>query len=99
MLYFVHKYQIRLEYGGPEEGGWWYEKGWPAKGWRSPSFTNEEEAYETCRRFNAGEKVRVKEEEDYEVTSVLAYRSRHYTYTVSDSPVMEEYPQSRPHYE
>lgn len=26
-LYYVNKYEIGRAYGGPEEGGWWYDYG------------------------------------------------------------------------
>lgn len=26
-MYYINEYSINREYGGPEEGGWWYETG------------------------------------------------------------------------
>ena len=26
-MYYVNEYQVGKEYGGPEEGSWWYDKG------------------------------------------------------------------------
>tara|TARA_R110000765_G_scaffold236838_1_gene339663 strand:+ start:541 stop:1044 length:504 start_codon:yes stop_codon:yes gene_type:complete len=28
-IYYVNVYQIQRAYGGPEEGGWWYDEGTP----------------------------------------------------------------------
>jgi hypothetical protein len=31
---YIHKYEVSQQYGGPEEGGWWYEAGYPVKDWQ-----------------------------------------------------------------
>jgi len=33
-MYYIHKYEIAQQYGGPEEGGWWYKMGEPVKDWK-----------------------------------------------------------------
>lgn len=102
-LYYIHKHRVSLQYGGPEEGGCWYDTGVPDKDWDTnpyqQGFVDEEAAYEVCRALNGKEKERAKKEEDYEYHSVLAYRSNHFSYSVHDTPIMEEYPKERPHYE
>jgi hypothetical protein len=98
-MYFIHKYEVSLQYGGPEEGGWYYEVGTPIKEWHTPGFTEEETAFAVCRAYNISERERAKAEEDYGYSSVLAYRSQHYAYDVDESPTATPYPEVRPHYE
>lgn len=56
-------------------------------------------AYAYCRLLNDKERERRGKEEDYDFTSVLSYRSTHYEYDLSDSPIPVGFPQERPHYE
>jgi hypothetical protein len=95
MPYYIHKHEISLENGGPEEGGWNYTAGSPVEDWvpLNEMFDTEEEAYHRCRELNEQEFIRAKEEEDY------AYRSTHYGYSVEDTPVMQPFPLERPFYE
>lgn len=97
-VWYVHKHEISLEYGGAEEGGWWYERGWPT-GFSFGPLTDEEAAYEQARALNELEHERRKREETYEFTSVMAKMSHHYSYTVEDFATPEAYPKERPHYE
>lgn len=103
VMYYIHKHEVAQSYGGPEEGGWWYEVGTPVETseW-NPSehkFGNEDAAYAQCRILNQQERERAAAEEDYEYTSVLSYKSNHYAYSVSNYPVATPYPERRPHYE
>ena len=97
-IYYIHKHDISLEYGGPEEGGWWYTFGMPT-GFSFGPITNEEAAYEQARALNNLESDRRKLQEEYDFTSVLAKMSNHYSYEVNDYEVPVVYPESRPHYE
>lgn len=97
-MYYVHKHQIALQYGGPEEGGWWYESGTPT-GFVLGPLNDEEAAYDQSRALNALEHERRKRDEEYDYTSVLAKLSSHYSYMVDTSPTPEPYPTERPHYE
>lgn len=99
--WYIHKHEVALQYGGPEEGGWWYDAGSPDEEWvpAAHAFNSEDEAYAVCRGLNEMEQIRAKQEEDYEYTSVLAYKSSHYAYTVEDHPNPYFYPDRRPHYE
>lgn len=96
--FYVHKYAISLNYGGPEEGGWYYESGIPVQ---SAVYIgeDEEDAYAKCFSLNMGERARQKREEEYDYTSVLARMGNHYTYRVETEAVAEPYPKERPHYE
>lgn len=100
VTYYVHKYEIAQCYGGPEEGGWWYTNGEPVEDWDTLEFPTEDLAYEQCRILNDQEHMRREPEEEYGFTSVLSYRSHHYTFSVETTPTPEEYPlKERPHYE
>lgn len=95
--FYVHKHEVGLEYGGPEEGGWWYDVGVPTGFVLGP--LTEEAAYEQSRALNELEHERQEREEDYDYTSVLSYLSTHYAFSVQDEPTPVPYPQERPHYE
>jgi len=97
-MYYVHKHAISLEYGGPEEGGWWYEHGIPT-GFSFGPIEDEENAYAQSRALNELEYERREREEKYDFTSVLAKLGNHYAYTVEDFSTPVPYPSTRPHYE
>lgn len=48
--YIVAFYDVDRAYGGPEEGGWWYDTGALVR--ISRVFSNEDSAYTYCRRAN-----------------------------------------------
>jgi hypothetical protein len=100
-MFYIHKHEVSQQYGGPEEGGWWYEAGDPDNTWHTGMyrFTDEEKAYEKCRELNKRERERAEREEEYGYSSVWSYRSTHYAYRVEDTPVQLPYPSRRPHYE
>lgn len=50
-VYVVAVYDVGLSYGGPEEGGWWYDAGSLVRVCRV--FRSEDRAYAYCRRLNA----------------------------------------------
>jgi hypothetical protein len=97
-MYYVAKYEESQQYGGSEEGSWYYDQGTPE--WRvSIPVPFEELAYKLCRYFNRKEHKRRETECKYGYTSVLSYRDTFYTYTFSDTFIPQAYPQVRPHYE
>lgn len=98
-MWYIHKHSVAQAYGGPEEGGWWYDTGVPVEDWTVPSYDDEDIAYMFCRALNYQEYERRENEEEYEYTSVLSYRSEHYSYTVEDFPIPRPFPEYRPHYE
>ncbi len=49
--YIVAVYDCEQRYGGPEEGGWWYDAGTLVRVVRV--FANEERAYSYARRLNS----------------------------------------------
>lgn len=97
-LYFVHKYSEQQCYGGPEEGGWWYDAGDPVPEWTPLVFTDEEEAYAKCRELHLIEYER-RDTEKISYTSVLSYRDEFYVYDISSSSEPKSYPERIPHYE
>jgi|SRR5215831_3090326 len=100
MPYFIHKHDVAMQYGGPEEGGWWFDSGSPVEDWVPLGpFDDEDSAYVVCRELNAEEDRRAEKEERYSYSSVLAYRSTHYSYSVHETTIMTHYPNMRPHYE
>jgi hypothetical protein len=96
--FWIHKHSVSLEYGGPEEGGWWYTAGIPTDFALGP-ITDEEDAYEQCRNLNHLERERQEREEQYNFTSVLAKMSVHYEYSVEEFATPRAFPEARPHYE
>jgi hypothetical protein len=92
-LFYVAVYLVDRAYGGPEEGGWWYDTGDLVRVIRTTP--SENKAYELAgrlnghlRRLNYGRRP---------VSSVLSdgvYRAQVW----SDLPP-KFYPETRPHYE
>jgi len=98
--FYIHKYEVGQCYGGPEEGGWWYEAGTPTEDWKPLGpIKGEEIAYVIVRALNEYEHERAERDEQYSYTSVLSHQSEHFSYDIDESPVAEGYPKVRPHYE
>lgn len=98
-MYYLHKYEVAQQYGGPEEGGWWYDAGDPVDDWCVVMVEDEEIANFVCRALNHEEITRRDEEEKYGYTDVLSPLSQHFEYDVSESPLAESFPKMSPHYE
>lgn len=99
-MWYVHRYETWQEYGGPEEGGWWYDAGRLDKNFDPPCFEQEELALEKCRELNRAESERRDSEEKYDYTSVLSYESTFYDYDYLETAYPPEFfPAERPHYE
>lgn len=98
-LYYIHKYEVWQEYGGPEEDNWYYEVGVPVSSYPVKVYLREERAYAFCRYLNEKERERAKHEEPYDYSSVLASQSNHYSYHVDETYFAEPYPLEKPHYE
>lgn len=98
-MYYIHKYEVSQEYGGPEEGGWWYDAGSPVAWWYPVCCEDEDTAYLVCRILNSAEGTRADQDEKYGYTSVLSHQSNHYAYSVDEDYKAYPYPRNRPHYE
>jgi len=101
VTFWLHKITTHQSYGGPEEGGWWYDAEAPIDpddpDYMPPiPFSDKEKAYEACRGCNHRERER-RETLGTGYTSVLSYRETFYSYTVTESEVFT--PEPRPHYE
>lgn len=92
--YTVAFYEIDRAYGGPEEGGWWFNTGQLKRIART--FKTERRAYEYCRRAN--HILSVMQRERRPVCS-MAYEGGRYCAEVYDVPPPPYYPETRPHYE
>lgn len=104
-IVYLHRYYTSQKYGGPEEGGWWYDADYPDPGWtpleivlRSTD-TDYDKAYEVCRKWNSAEYDRREQECRHHYTSVLSDLDDFYTYDFTDSPTPVAFPQERPYYE
>jgi hypothetical protein len=105
--YILAFYEIDRRYGGPEEGGWWYDCGRRVRMFRVTP--NEELAYIWARRAN--DILQVVQRNKRDVGSVLYSGGRYCCEVYQDSApqryccemyqdsVPEYYPETRPHYE
>jgi hypothetical protein len=92
---YVNAYETDQAFGGPEEGGWWYEYGIPT-GEPAATFFNEENAYAFCRRMNDLAHAINEAAGPYgDFNSVLCEGAL--AYRVEQHPA-EPYPQERPYY-
>ncbi len=99
MAFKIVKFEVELNYGGPEEGGWHFTSGVPVE-FTSPEFVIQENAYAFCRQMNRSERLRQEREEHYSFSSVLSYRSTHFEYDILPADQEPEpFPAHRPHYE
>ena len=87
-------YEIDRAYGGPEEGGWWYDVGVLKRviGVRK----SEDEAYALARRLN-GWLARM--QRGLRPVSSVAYGGGRYAVEVFEDIPPRAYPETRPHYE
>lgn len=82
--YSVAVYRQDRLYGGPEEGGWWYDTGDLVRTCRR--FRHEAAAYAYCRRMN-------------DLMRVLVHDAGVYGAEVHEGPAPQSYPVTRPFYE
>lgn len=91
MLYLM-KYEDSQQFGGREEGGWWYNLAVPQweRGIPLPKFI----LYPLCRWLNRREQAKPHE---YGYTSVLSYREEFFSYGAEDNFIPAT--PTKPHYE
>ena len=94
MTYLVAVYLIDQAYGGPEEGGWWYQVGKLVR--VSKVFKNEELTYSFCRKFNNHLEGTLNKERR-PISSVLSEGV--FCAQVHEDFAPKHYPEVRPHYE
>jgi hypothetical protein len=92
------EYIVNREYGGPEEGGWWYDVGEPIVG-TTETFYSRERASDRFRvRQDACDKFNKAHYPYMDLGSVLCTGSRRICFTYGgDAP--DYFPKQRPHYE
>lgn len=92
--YIVGVYLVDKAYGGPEEGGWWYNTGELCRTLRV--FHTEEAAISYAKRLQDKLNVFLNKGRR-EISSVLS-TGRYYA-EIHDNVLPEHYPAVRPHYE
>ncbi len=83
--WYVNVYEIDRRYGGPEEGGWWFDSGTLV------------DSTETASKQDANRLSEAKQTE-YPNNGSSVYRGGDYTVRIENHPG-ENYPTNRPHYE
>ena len=87
--YWAVVYEVDRIYGGPEEGGWWYDAGTLVK---SKEFKSEDEAKAKAKKWR-------KKFPDTGASSSVIYRGGDYHVYVSTKEPVVYYPEVAPHYE
>ena len=97
-MWTVAIYEIDRAYGGPEEGGWWYDCGSKVTRMRERTFDTREDALECMRRLN-GWLHRMQEVNPY-LRSVgsVAYDGGRYRARAYEGSAPSFYPNARPYY-
>ena len=97
MIYYVAVYEIGCAYGGPEEGGWWYDTGELSERVRVRGYRTRDQASAVCRRIN-GWLDRMRADWVRSPRSVV-YAGGHFEARVYKGLPPKFFPQSRPFYE
>lgn len=98
-IFSVAIYEVDRAYGGPEEGGWWFDTGEIVQRCRIRQFRDEEEAFACCRRINRLlHHLRETHPQPYGLSSVC-YSGGHYAAEVHEGLPPARYPEERPFYE
>lgn len=93
-FYTIAFYEIDRQYGGPEEGGWWYNSGNLER--VITTELNEDKAYALCRRANhLLDMLQKRRTSIYSVT----YNGGRYEAQCYNGNAPSYYPTIRPHYE
>lgn len=96
MKYIVAVYELDLQYGGPEEGGWWYESGDLCR--IMSVHKDEDAAYAAAWRINSLLSYRRRLSCQPGLSS-MAYRGGQLEALVMDDYAPKHFPERRPHYE
>lgn len=92
-MFYVNLYLDDRAYGGPEEGGWWFDCGEPV---RSFGFHTRSRAARWLPRIQRLADAKNKAERRREPSSVIC--EGWYAARIEDAPAAN-YPAQRPHYE
>jgi len=95
--FVVAVYDCSMCWGGPEEGGWWYDAGTLVR--IVKLFKTEDAAYQYCRRLNSKLESRVfgPNQGKHSYTSVLSESELRASVYENVAPL--GFPDHRPHYE
>ncbi|MEB8515134.1 hypothetical protein [Acidithiobacillus ferriphilus] len=98
MSYTVAIYLVDLAYGGPEEGGWYYECGEPAPEFaaKTRGFARENDAHRYCKKLNGSAFLDDLNKGRPSICSVLS-RGLYSAVVREGNPA--PYPAIKPHYE
>lgn len=91
-MYYVNEYLCNREYGGPEEGGWWYDTGEFLE--CHGVFKHESEAYDHMDSLNRYLDDRQKDLEDEECVNCTGFPR-----IFVEPHEGKDYPEHAPHYE
>lgn len=94
--YRLAYYEIDNAYGGPEEGGWWYETGQLVVHPARRRYATTEEARTACARAN---RLLAHLQRNKRHVSSMAYAGGRYVVKWSEGKPKTFYPARRPHYE
>jgi len=92
--YVLAFYEIDRAYGGPEEGGWWYDTGTLVRPWRIVA--SEDRAYELARRANS---LLDRLQRRKRSVGSVAYAGGRHVCSVYENTAPAHYPEHRPYYE
>lgn len=97
MSYVVAVYEMDRAYGGPEEGGWWYDAGELVRVLRVAR--SEERAYALAARINRTLRHRRDGDPSHRDISSVLYAGGHLEAQVCERTAPESFPAQRPVYE
>jgi len=98
MRYVIAVYELDRSYGGPEEGGWWYDTGSLVR--IHKVVKSEDQAYKIARRLNQGlAHKRFATGQPSPGISSVAYQGGHLAARVFERTAPEYFPQQRPYFE
>lgn len=95
--YMVAIYEMSRHYGGPEEGGWWYDAGDLAR--LVCVSKNEHDAYRIAGRMQHLYRMFVKKNRRFRERFSMAYTGGDYEFMVYAGLPPMHFPEVRPHYE
>ena len=96
IVYHVTLHMLNREYGGAEEGGWWYDTGEPCESEHNAKFHTNALAYEHCARLNEDGVLADLNEGRAPLSSVMSDGVFRFLVTTGKA---KPYPATRPHYE
>jgi hypothetical protein len=92
--YVVAFYEVDRAFGGPEEGGWWYDCGQLVRVFATTK--SENKAFEIARRANDLLNTLQRNKRD---TGSVLYRGGRHSAFVYENTAPQCFPETRPHYE